>query len=301
MSPDERAVPPRDAVALARLERGARLAAALAPELCRIRSGNDDCGALHGIWPLLRRLGLAAEPSRHDTFYRSALGALAASGEASRVLVAGSADWGMLELIVDVYHEQAAQLEVTVVDRCPTPALLNAWYGTELGLAVRTGAADLIRYVDDAPFDVICTHSLLGYPAAAARGELVDNWRRLLRPGGSVVTVTRLSVDTHPAPDPEQARWRASVFGDEVLARWRSLGWSGDEGEMRRRAERFSLAQVSHPVGTAADLRALFESRGFVVVRLDERSIGAASASAQAVAGAARSGVYGEIVAVRHE
>jgi SAM-dependent methyltransferase len=288
-------------VAVGRLERSARLAAALAPELCRTPNGNDDCGALHGIWPLLRRLGLAAEPSRHDAFYRSALGAIAAAGDASRVLVAGSADWGMLELIADVYHTHGAWLDATVVDRCPTPALLNAWYGTELGLAVRTGASDLIRYAADAPFDVICTHSLLGYPAQAERGELVANWRRLLRPGGAVVTVTRLSAEAHPAPDPEQARRRAADFGDEVLRRWRSLGDAGDEADLRRRAERFSLAQVSHPVGDAAVLRTLFEARGFAVVRLDERSIDAGSASAQAVAGAARSGVYGEIVAVRHE
>jgi SAM-dependent methyltransferase len=282
----------------AQLEEGAKIATALAPVLCRTASGTDDCGALHGIWPLLRRLGLAAEPARHEAFYGAELGALARSGEAARVLVSGTADWGMLELITGVYRSAGARFEPTVVDRCPTAVMLNAWFGSVAGLAVRVATADVIHYPGPGPFDVICTHSLLGYPDDAGRRELVANWRRLLRPGGAVVTVTRLSQPSASQPDAETVQRRAAVFGDAVVARARELGLADDPAILRARAERFSRAQVHHPVGNADALRRLFEEQGFRVTVLREHVIGPATGTAEGIVGAARGGTYGEIVAV---
>ncbi|HET6474059.1 MAG TPA: hypothetical protein VFG38_19635, partial [Pseudomonadales bacterium] len=51
------------------LRRTVPLARHLADALCRAANGRDHCGALHGVWPELRMLGLAAEPSRHAAFY----------------------------------------------------------------------------------------------------------------------------------------------------------------------------------------------------------------------------------------
>jgi SAM-dependent methyltransferase len=288
-----------DAARTRLLELGARVAEALAPLLCRTPGGTDDCGALHGIWPLLRRLGLAAEPARHDPFYRAALGELARSRDAPRVLVSGTADWGMLELIADVYRDAGARLEPTVVDRCATAVMLNVWFGSQIGLPVHVTTADVIHYPGPGPFDVICTHSLLGYPEDAARRELVANWRRLLRPGGAVVTVTRLSQPPASPPDEGTKQRRAAAFGNATVARASELGLTLDVTALRARAERFSRAQVHHPVGDAAALRRLFEEQGFRVTVLDEHIIGPASGTAEGVVGAARGGVYGEIVAVR--
>lgn len=284
---------PAGAVA-SRLDRGAPLARALAAELCRTESGHDDCGALHGIWPELRRLGLAADPARHGDFYARELGERAARGDSPRVLVAGCADWGMLEVAAAAYLSHGARLDVTVVDRCPTPVLLCAWFGAEIALPVRTGVAELSGYRDADRFDLICSHSLLTYPPLEARRRLVANWHALLRPGGAVVTVSRLSTETH-----QRNPQRAHQFGELVFQRAGELGRIGDGAELRARAERFALAQVAHPVGTAADLRALFEHQGFEVARLDVRRIDGALTSSQPVVGAARGGSYGEIVAVK--
>jgi SAM-dependent methyltransferase len=293
-----------DPTRAARLEHGARIAAALAPLLCRTPSGArsasgvDDCGALHGIWPLLRRLGLAAEPARHDAFYRAELAGLARTGTAARVLVSGTADWGMLELIAEVYRAAGARLEPTVVDRCPTPIMLNAWFGSATDLPVRVVTADVIHYAGPGPFDVICTHSLLGYPEDGERRALVANWRRLLRPGGAVVTVTRLSQPSAARLDEAAVRRRAEAFGDATVARAHELGFAHDAAGLRAAAERFSRAQVHHPVGDAAALRRLFEEQGFCITVLQEHAIGPATGTAEWIVGAARGGTYGEIVAV---
>ncbi|NJN51942.1 MAG: hypothetical protein HC809_09375 [Gammaproteobacteria bacterium] len=52
------------------------------------------------------------------------------------------------------------------------------------------------RYTDFRPFDVMCTHSILTYAPIAGRQALVANWRVLLRPGGRVITVSRL-ISSH--------------------------------------------------------------------------------------------------------
>jgi SAM-dependent methyltransferase len=277
-----------------RLEKSAALARMLAQHVCHTPNGRDQCGALHGIWPDLRLLELAAEPARHASFYAQALGKCAASGDSRRVLVAGCADWGMLETVVAAYCD--APLDLTVVDRCATPVMLCAWYGSEIGLPVRTAVGDVITWGEPQTFDVICTHSLLTYPAIEGRTRLVANWARLLRPGGAVVTVSRLTSEPMPAEiDEAQAR----RFGDLVVERCGRLGLDRDVAALRARAERFAKAQVSHPVGAEADLRELFERRGFDVERLDVRHLAGMMPAREPVGGAARTGAYGEIVAVR--
>jgi SAM-dependent methyltransferase len=278
------------------LERSAPLARSLSDALCRTPNGRDHCGALHGIWSELRLLELAAEPARHASFYADALGTCAASGSSARVLVPGCADWGMLATVAAAYRDHQARLDVTVVDRCPAPVLLCGWYGSEVGLPVRTAVGDVSSWGEADAFDVICTHSLLTYPALEERRRLVANWRRLLRPGGVVVTVSRLTTDHMPI-DVDDARARR--FGDLVAQRRAEVGLDRDPVDLRARAERFAKAQVSHPVGTEADLRELFERQGFAVSRLDVRRLEGMMSAREPVGGAARTGAYGEIAAVR--
>lgn len=269
------------------LEQSAPLARSLADSLCRTPNGNDHCGALHGVWPDLRLLKLAAEPARHAAFYQESL-----AGRAERVLVSGCADWGMLAAVVAAYRN--APLDVTVIDRCSTPLLLCAWYGAEVGVPVRTVLADAIQFDAYESFDVVCTHSLLTYYPLEGRQRLVANWQRLLRGGGAVVTVTRLSGPKGPA---DATEGRAERFAELVLERLAQTGIDRDPAMLRARAQRFAGAQVSHPVGDADDVRALFETQGFDLIRLDVREI--EGAMGRAPVGAARSGTYAEIVAVK--
>jgi hypothetical protein len=244
---------------------------------------------LHAIWPDLRLLKLAAEPERHAAFYRETLQGGAAS--APRVLVSGCADWGMLATVVSAYR--GVLLDVTAIDRCPTPLLLCAWYGGAVGMPVRTAVADAILFDEYDAFDVVCSHSLLTYYAREGRERLVANWQRLLRRGGAVVTVTRLAQQSGAN---ESIEARAKRFGELVVQRVAALGVDRDPAMLRARAERFAAAQISHPVGDERDVRALFETRGFDVVRLDVRQL---EGGRDAIGGAARSGAYAEILAVK--
>jgi SAM-dependent methyltransferase len=279
----------RDVDAL--LAHSAPLARELAAQHCTTRNGRDRCDALHGVWPLLRRLSLAAEPDRHAVFYEDALRALAGT----RVAIAGCADWGMLDTVASAYADRLATLDITVIDRCATPLRLCTWYGDQVGLDVRTLVADLTAETPVEDVDLICTHSLLTYPDLDGRRRLVTGWARALRPGGAVVTVSRLSTSAPKPVDDAAAR----TLGDLALQRCAAIGLEVDANDLRARVERYARAQLAHPVGTPDDLCRLFESAGFDVARLDVRELAGPVRAGEPIGGAARAGTYGEIVALR--
>src|SRR6185369_1501384 len=98
--------------------------------------------------------------------------------------------------------------EITIVDQCETPLMLNRWYAERAALAITTTRSNLLQYATSTPFDLICTHSLLSELPPARRPALLANWRTLLRPGGCVVTVNRLRPDGGSMPigfTPDQA------------------------------------------------------------------------------------------------
>lgn len=279
------------------LERTVPIAQQLADTLCATPNGNDDCGALHGVWPTLRLLQLGADPDRHADFFDDAIGALAPESE--RVLISGCADWGMLHTTASIYRRRDALLRATALDMCVTPLLLCTWYGAQVRLPVRTVCADAAAFDESAAFDIITTHSLMTYGDELFRRQLVANWHRLLAPGGAVVTVTRLGSVAQAPVLPAAVEGFVREFGSRAAAFIAGRELNFADPQLSARAKRFAGAQISRPVGDASDVRMLFESVGFDVVSLNVRSIGTSADSAAPVAGSARSGEYAEIVAVK--
>lgn len=279
------------------LRESAPLARAIADRCCHSPVGRDSCLALHGIWQDLRLLGLAADPARHAEFFASALGAAAAGGDSARVLITGSADYGMLATVHAAFLAAGQLLHPTVVDLCATPLMLCSWYGARTGLPVRTVAGDVSRYRDAAPFDLICTHSLLRYFSAEQRPALLRHWASLLRPGGRIITVTRLDEDG--APFVSASTGHAEGF----VARVRSAASNADPAslpaDLEARARRFALAPVSHPMGGPEQVRALFSQAGLRIARLDASGLGGTLGGQEAAPGTARGARYAEIVAIR--
>jgi len=149
---------------------------------------------LHAFWPCLRLAGLAATPDRHAAFYGAAIGAL---GAASRVLVSGAADQGMLACVLSA----APQARVTVIDSCDTPLELNRWYAGRRGAQIETQRASILDYAPPRAFDAICTHSFFGQFPRAGRPRLLAAWHRLLPAGGKVITAHPLRPSGDDAPN----------------------------------------------------------------------------------------------------
>jgi SAM-dependent methyltransferase len=165
----------------------ARHIEALAKQHCC--KGQDDCAWYHGFWHYLRWLGLGCDAWRHRDFFLTELEKIhSRDGLRPEVLVSGTADESMLSLVVDAI----GTARVTVIDRCQTPLLLCTEFAAKRGLAISTWQGDIRDASWQASFDVIATHVFLGYFDEDGRSEVIKSWFRMLKLGGSVVTVQRL-------------------------------------------------------------------------------------------------------------
>lgn len=157
-----------------------------AKRLCR------GCDWYHGLWQYLRILGAVLPPSRQNDFYHSAITPLAQSGKYPRVCISGSADYGMLDVLLAIWQPFGGVPEITVVDHCQTPLFLNQWYADRVGVKINTVCEDMTAYRCESGFDVICTHSFFGNFDLTQREALIKNWHSLLRTGGKIVTANRI-------------------------------------------------------------------------------------------------------------
>lgn len=251
----------------------APLALAFAAGNCLPGPGpTPTCCWYHGVWQYFRFMDLVATPWKQEEFFRGAFRELAAGGDYRRVLICGSSDYAMLALLLSAYRDQGREPEVTVVDCCETPLFLNRWFAGRHGLSLTTTACDALQHKAEEPYDLICTHSFLGFFSPAQRAELFGVWHRLLRPGGRIVTVQRIRPGAAGCTSfsAEQAiRFRERVR--EGCRLW-SEAWGISPEELQRRAEVYCRGYASQPVTSLSELLGLFGEQGFRVESLSEEA-----------------------------
>jgi SAM-dependent methyltransferase len=236
------------------LGESAPLAWQQAPRLCcRDPRSHESCEAYHRVWQYLRLFDLIGSMESDAAFFQRQFRGMARSMRFPRVLVSATADYWMLAQLAAAYAAERAPLDVTIADRCGTPLMLNRWYGSRLGLEVRTREADLLTF-DDEPYDVICTHSFLGRFDVEDRSVLLQRWHTLLRAGGKIVTSQRIR--------PGSTRTLNGFSASEVEALAQRVG--------RAAAERHQF-NGPEPDGLVAVVRDYAASKKSHVIRDPER------------------------------
>lgn len=284
------------------LEQSAPLAWEQAKVLCRRDADGASCAWYHGPWQTFRRLGLVAAPGRHQAFFAGALGRLAADGEHPNIVISGAADYGMLAQVLAAYG--AAAHNITVVDICETPLYLCRWYGERQAAPIATERADILDYTPPEPVDVITAHSILPRIAVDRRADLLAAWRRALRPGGKVVTSTRLNPGWSRDHDGFSAAGVAA-FRARALTGARLLGEmeGGEPGqspeEIAAAAETFAQRFHNFSIRSQEELVSLFAGGGFEIEQMQTKEIARETARGIDGPGAAQTAVYAELVAVR--
>jgi SAM-dependent methyltransferase len=250
------------------LAESAPVAWALAPTLCGgDPRSHDSCLWYHRVWQYLRLLDIITSIRTNTAFLQATLQRLAPTHP--RVLISGSADYGMLAQLRDAYG--ARPLEVTMLDRCPTSVAMNQWYADRFGLALTPICGDALAVEADRPFDLVCTHNFVGRFDDDARQRLVGRWHSVLRPGGVVVTTQRVR--------PGDAE-RFSVYTDQearALADAVAAAGSAYDGELGVRldelhdvAYQYALRKRSHIIASPDAIVAPFVRAGFEVNLADE-------------------------------
>lgn len=102
-----------------------------------------------------------------------------------RVLIAGSADTGLISLVSNAYEGQP--LRATIVDRCNTPLKLCELFAAQRQLEVACVCGDLETFTAPNSYDLIFAHLVLGFMTADERARTLRNWIHSLAPGGKLV------------------------------------------------------------------------------------------------------------------
>lgn len=265
----------------------AALAWHLADTHCR-----PGCDAYHRVCLLLRVLGLAADPHDQWAFFRDEIARAVAAGARS-ILISGTSDTGMPELVVRAAGETCA---IMAMDRCATP--LHLVRAQPWGRDIEIAAGDILTWSPGRRFDLIATHSFFGQFAPPDRPRLLRRWFDLLAPGGRVVTVNRLR------PAGEGTRFDPAdmdALAAEAADRYAECGGFEDahvDVDRVRCAVRHYLAhRTTHPVRDLETLRSLFTDAGFALDVAEEAT--QAARTAVAGPGVASAGTYARIVARR--
>ena len=251
----------------------APLAWRLAPQLCRKDPATgENCAWIHGFWQYLRLLGLASTPSLHVKFFTDALTSRAGARAVPKVLISGAADYSMLALVIDAYRERNIRPNVTVVDQCETPLMLNRWFAERVEFDITTHRCDIFEYTETRSFDAVCTHSFLSELPPGRWPTLLDKWRQLLRTGGAAITINRLRPGGGSAPVGFTSE-QAGAFRTTVLERARSLPGATrtDPLELSHAAEIYVSRRRTYAVQSREQILTLFEGAGF---RVDSLSHG---------------------------
>jgi SAM-dependent methyltransferase len=255
------------------LELSAPLAWREAPALCWRDADGSRCDWFHRIWQVLRLLGLNTTPEHHAAFFEQALHTLSDSSE-PRVLISGTADYSMLARLLPAFRARGARPAITVFDRCETALMLNRWYAEREGLAISTARGDAADYAGAPGYDVVCTHSFLGQFDPQRRLQLLDSWRRLLRPGGLLLTINRLRPDAGSGwlgYSPQQAEKLAENVRHGAARVGALLG--ATPTELGEAALRYAQRMGAWPIRSEAEIRELCERSGFRVEQLSAEPV----------------------------
>lgn len=283
------------------LEESAPLARRLASQLCRKGPGvEEDCSWGHGVWQTLRLLGLVTSPSYHAEFYVRAFASVGVGAGPPRLLVSGAADYGMLACVLAAFRAQGREPAVTMLDVCETPLALARWYAERASCRLETHRGDILDYEGPGGFDAVCSDSFLGRFAPDARVDLLKKWRALLKPGGSAITVVRLRPGSSGARigfSAEQARSFAAATLRAANAAKVSLAFAPQE--IADHAAGYAIRHFTYSIGSAGEVRDLFERNGFRVEILHSGSVAMGNRQAASGPSARSDADYAKVVAIR--
>lgn len=261
----------------AALLESAPLAWRLAPSSCfHDPETGASCEYYHRIWQYLLVLG-ATSSMRTDTKFLvdSAYEVFRTTSDA-RVLVCGAADFCLLAHVLWSARLASATPSIVVIDRCGTSLKLNQWYAERASQPIEVVESDILNAEDIGEFDIVCTHSFLGWFSPSDRVRLMKVWRRFLKPDGIVITTKRLRAtppgETYQKFDEREAiafseRVRALASGQPELT------GGIDPTALAQAALEYARGHQRHPMQDKQQLTSLFTDGGLEIVALDDGAL----------------------------
>ena len=225
-----------------------------------------DCSAFHRIWQYRILWGLTNSMRPDSKFFISGLREIAQHGGKNDVLISASADYTMLAHILRAYKEEKSQPSVTILDRCLTPININRWYAEREGITINSIHNDLLDVDTDSRFDAICTHHFLVWFTLEQQYQVIKIWYELLKPGGKVITQTRLH-EGHKGEIHQYTEQQAQALKEETLvAAIDNMGTHAiDPDEAAEVAYNYVVSGRYYFIDNVEFYREMFEKTGFSI------------------------------------
>jgi len=246
----------------------ADIVSGVAPVLC---SGDhvDDmgCAWYHGAWQYLRLLQLVSTPTWHHEFYLNHLVESLRSDSCKHALITGTADYSMFAYLVEAARRCESSTTFTVVDLCPTPLFACRWYAKRAGVDVTVREVDVNEFSlgHRGAFDLLCSDAFLTRFPEDAVLRTLNAWRKLLRPGGSLVTTVRIHDRAEGIRNPEAAVRDFRDRAEQRAARWEPF-LRASPSDIADLAEVYARKMTSHKLGDEQTVRNLIEHSGFEII-----------------------------------
>lgn len=233
------------------------------------RSCNVTCQTYHKVRPLLRCLGLSAEPADQADFFKSSFTAAIQSG-ARDILICGSSDTAMPEMVLAIADAMSVPVQLHLLDICKTPGQLALKHCQSTPSNLRVETANILNWTTALRFDAIVTHSLLGQFSPDMRPALFAKWHQLLRPGGQVITVNRIRPQSKVRSYNSDT---AMALADETVRRYESGNPGGGIGsdELHRAVMDYCRDRRSYPVESVGQVSGLCTEAGLEIRMLEAR------------------------------
>lgn len=242
---------------------GAQYAQGIAENSC-----TTQCKSYHGVWLYLRLLGILPSVSQDHEFLQSSLKQIARERK-SKVFISGAADFGILSYVLDAYLSERTMSEVTVLDKCPTPLLVNRWYTDRFDVHIRTVEQDFLEFESDA-FDCVVAHNFLNFFDKQHREYVFDKWAQILAREGMLVLVSNVK------PQAEVKARRIGLAEEELLVARALKAWQQHgldkhitASKLEHLVRGFSKNTISHHVTDFEEIKQNLERTGFSIESID--------------------------------
>lgn len=218
----------------------------------------EDCQWYHGSWKYLKYLDLVSCPEWHFDFYTSTIKSVINSlNRDIAILICGAADDGTFSVVAHAVQSADHYAKITVMDMCSTPVYASLLYAKENNIEHTHGTQAIVPNTPfpSNHFDIIVTDAFLTRFLKHERLEITSEWCRILRPGGLVITTTRVEKSiTETVLANEEAQKDYVTTAQEL-----SLAKGLDVMDIVNRAKVYAERITSHPFESVEEIKILFQ------------------------------------------
>jgi 2-polyprenyl-3-methyl-5-hydroxy-6-metoxy-1,4-benzoquinol methylase len=227
-----------------------------------------SCDWYHGTWQYMRLLNMVAVP-RWYNFYHEAMRDVLQRKPDAHVMISACADYGMLHALHHAMTAAGARPTIIIYDICNTPLKSSEWYARKHDFPVRCFCENIITAdIEKSSFDLIITDEFLTVLQNAYKPLIIEKWKKILKPGGTIVTTAMIgNPTTLELREGYAARARRlfEIYGSQVFPH--PFNVDGNREKLLAQFKRFAMYHTRHMIKDELEIRQLFKDFKFLSIQ----------------------------------